>query len=405
MRGSTIFSKGGMIMKKVCILVAFIFLGIGSMIVNQGRAMAEQDITICAVHPFTGPFAFAGIHGADAMEDAIAMANEAGGINGMKIQYYWADGEYKNDVGIAAFKRLYAQHNPVCMWGQSTGMTKALAPEIKDRYKVLYSAYTFAEIAAEPKENPYLFLPGPTYADMFGVLLKYIAKQKPGAKVAFFYGDTEFGREPIPAGREMCKKLGLNLVAEEVAKAGGVDITTQVLDMKRNNVEYCIFQGFVTTPITTVMKQAKDYGLKCQFMGTFWSTEKHLLDQLGPLADEYMGVTAYSYYYQDEYPMIKKIRAWTEKHHPKTADYRPQAYMQVFMGTTLFIESLKRAAKAGTITGDSLVTALQSIKDFDVGGLMPPVTIKNNSIPVGRIVRGNSKTMKFDPVSDWIKLD
>ena len=390
-------------MKKTVIVVLSLALCIG--LFGFSKAMAEQNPTICAVHPFTGRFAFAGIHGADAMEDAINMANEEGGVNGKKINYYWADGEYVNDVGIAAFKRLYAQYKPHCMWAQSTGMTKALAPEINDRYKVLYSAYTFAEMAASPDKNPYMFIPGPTYADMFGVLLKYIVKEKPGANIAFFYSDTEFGREPIPAGREMCKKMGLKLVAEEISKVGGVDISTQILDMKRKKVDYCIFQGFVATPIQNVIKQAKDYGLKCKFMGTFWSTEKHLLDPLGPFADQYMGVTAYSYYYQDEFPMIKKIRAWTEKHHPKFAAYRSQAYMQVFMGTTIFIESLRRADKAGGINGDSLVKALQSIKNFDVGGLMPPVTIKNNSIPVGRIVRGNSKTLKFDPVSDWISLD
>jgi branched-chain amino acid transport system substrate-binding protein len=292
------------------------------------------------------------------------------------------------------------------MFGQSTGMTKALAPEIKDRYKVLYSAYTFADIAANPKENPNMFIAGPTYSEMFGVLLKYIAKEKSGANIAFFYSDTEFGREPIPAGRELCKQMGLNLVAEEIAKVGGVDITTQILDMKRKKVDYCIFHGFVVTPIQNVIKQSKDYGLNCKFMGTFWSTEKHLLDQLKGLAGEYMGVTAYSYYYQDENPMIKKIRAWTQKNHPKFADYRSQAYMQNFLTMQIFIECLKRADKSGAITGDSLTKALESIKNYDVGGLMPPVTIsKNHSIPIGRIVRGNAKTLKFDSVSDWISLD
>jgi len=391
-------------MKKIVVFVLSLVLCIGLFTVS--KAMAEQNPTICAVHPFTGRFAFAGIHGADAMEDAIGMANEEGGVNGKKIEYYWADGEYKNDVGIAAFKRLYAQHKPHCMWAQSTGMTKALAPEINDRYKVLYSAYTFAEIAATPEKNPYMFIPGPKYSEMFGVLLKYIAKEKPGANIAFFYSDTEFGREPIPAGRELCKKMGLNLVAEEISKVGGVDISTQILDMKRKKVDYCIFQGFVVTPIQTVIKQSKDYGLNCKFMGTFWSTEKHLLDQLKGLANKYMGVTSYSYFYQDENPMIKKIRTWTKKNHPKFADYRSQAYMQVFMGTTLFIEALRRADKAGAINGDNLAKALESIKNYDVGGLMPPVTIsKNHSIPVGRIVRGNPKTLKFDPVSDWIFLD
>jgi branched-chain amino acid transport system substrate-binding protein len=381
------------------VVVMVMFLGVYQI------CQAQPTYTLGAVHPFTGRFAFAGIMGQDAMKDAVDMANEAGGINGKKLQYFWKDGEYKDDVGIAAFKSLYTQYKPQVMWGQSTGMTKALGPEIKDRYKVLYSAYTFTDMAANPKENPYLFIPGPTYAEQFAVLLNYIAKQKPGANVAFFYGDHEFGREPIPFAREYAKKLGLKVVAEEVTKSGGVDVTTNILNMKQKNVEFCIFQGYIADPIQNVIKQSKDYGLKCQFMGTFWSTEKHLLDALGPMSDEYIGVTAYSFYYQEQYPMIKKIREWVKKHNPKGADYRSQAYMQVFMGTTLMIEALKRADKAGPVTGESLVKAFQSIKNFDVGGLMPPVTIKGNSIPVGRVVRGNSKTKQFDPITDWIILD
>ena len=388
-------------MKKIsfCILSLILFLGPFSI------ALAQKLPTICAVHPFTGRFAFAGIEGSAAMQDVVDMTNEAGGINGKMIQYYWADGEYKDDVGIAAFKRLYSQYTPQVMFGQSTGMTKALGPEIKSRYKVLYSAYTMTSEAANPKENPYLFIAAPTYAEQFGVLLKYIAKEKPGANIAFFYSDTEFGREPIPAGREMCKKMGLNVVAEEVSQVGGVDLTTQILDMKAKKVDYCIFQGFVSNPIATVIKQSKDYGLNAKFMGTFWSTEKQLLNELGPLAGEYVGVSAYSFYYQDDLSMMKKIQEWTKKKYP-TIEYRSQSYMQNFMTTLLFVESFKRADKMeGGITADNMVKAFQSITDYDVGGLMPPVTIKDNSIPVGRVYRGNASTMKFDPISDWIRMD
>jgi branched-chain amino acid transport system substrate-binding protein len=388
-------------MKKIsfCILSLILFLGPFSI------AIAQKLPTICAVHPFTGRFAFAGIEGSAAIQDVVDMTNEAGGINGKMIQYYWADGEYKDDVGIAAFKRLYSQYTPQVMFGQSTGMTKALGPEIKSRYKVLYSAYTMTSEAANPKENPYLFIAAPTYAEQFGVLLKYIAKEKPGANIAFFYSDTEFGREPIPAGREMCKKMGLNVVAEEVSQVGGVDLTTQILDMKAKKVDYCIFQGFVSNPIATVIKQSKDYGLNAKFMGTFWSTEKQLLNELGPLAGEYVGVSAYSFYYQDDLPMMKKIQEWTKKKYP-TIEYRSQSYMQNFMTTLLFVESFKRADKMeGGITADNMVKAFQSITDYDVGGLMPPVTIKDNSIPVGRVYRGNASTMKFDPISDWIRMD
>jgi branched-chain amino acid transport system substrate-binding protein len=140
-------------------------------------------------------------------------------------------------------------------------------------------------------------------------------------------------------------------------------------------------------------------------MGTFWSTELQLLRELGPLAEEYTGVTAYSFYFQEDVPMVKKIREWTQKKYPKV-EYRSQSYMENYMTTLLFVECFKRADKMkGGITGDNLTKALQSIKNCDVGGLMPPVTIKDNSIPVGRVYRGNSKTVRFDPISDWIRLD
>jgi branched-chain amino acid transport system substrate-binding protein len=282
---------------------------------------------------------------------------------------------------------------------------KAIAPEIKDRYKILYSSTSFSGELADPAANPYSFVPGPTYSDMFGVLLKYIAAEKPKAKVAFFYSNTEFGKDPIPYGQEMCKKLGLELVAEEVAKVGAVDTATQVLDLKRKNAEYVIFQGFVTSPIPEVIKQAKDYGLNAKFMGTFWSTDKILLEKLGPLADNYMGVMPYAFYWQDEIPIIKKIKDWNQKHHPDQAAYRPTSYMQGFFTGQVFVECLKRADKLGAISGDNLVKALQGLKNVDVGGMMPPFSMINNKIPVGRVYKGDAAKQLFVPVSDWIKTE
>jgi len=365
---------------------------------------AADEIKVGAVQPITGRFAFAGPHINAGLEDALMMANEEGGINGKKIKYIMEDGTYNVNVSVAAFKRIMARDNPLIMYGESTGMGKAVAPEIKDRYKVLYSSTSFSSELANAAANPYVFVPGPTYSDMFGILLKYIAKEKPGANVAFFYSDTEFGRDPVPYGRETCKKLGLNLVAEEVAKVGGIDVASQILDLKRRKAEYVIFHGFVLAPVPAVIKQARDYGLKVKFMGTHWGTHKMLLDKMGPLAEGYLGVMPYAFYYQDDIPMIKKIRAWNQKHHPEVK-YRPTSYMQGFFTGLVFVECLKRADKAGDLTGDGLVKALQSIKDFDVGGLMAPITVVNNKIPMGPVYKANVGKKVFEPISDWIRMD
>ena len=365
---------------------------------------AAGVIKVGAVQPVTGRFAFAGVHINAGLEDALMMANAEGGIDGKKIKYIMEDGTYKVDVAVAAFKRIMARDNPIIMYGESTALGKAMAPEIKDRYKILYSSTSFSSELANAAKNPYMFVPGPTYSDMFGILLKYIAKEKPGANVAFFYSDTEFGKDPIPYGRKMCKKLRLNLVAEEVAKVGGVDVASQVLDLKRKKAQYIIFQGFVLSPVSAVIKQARDYGLKAKFMGTFWGTHKMLLDKMGPLAEGYLGVMPYAFYWQTEIPMIRKIRAWNKKHHPKVK-YRPTSYMQGFFTGRVFVECLKRADKAGELNGEGLVKALQSLKNVKTGGLMCPFSVINNKIPYGRVYRANTSKKTYEPISDWIKTD
>ena len=70
---------------------------------------------------------------------------------------------------------------------------------------------------------------GPDYTEMFGILLRYIAKEKPGAKVAFVYSDTEFGRDPIASSRAVAEKLGLKVVTEIMTPPGSVDVSTEVI--------------------------------------------------------------------------------------------------------------------------------------------------------------------------------
>jgi len=380
------------------ILVILLMLAVGV------PAMAQNEIKIGAVQPITGRFAFAGVNINAGLEDALMMANEDGGINGKKIKYIMEDGQYQLDVATAAFKRIMSRDNPLVMYGESTGLGKAMSPEIKDRYKILYSSTSFSGELADAANNPYVFVPGPTYADMMGILLKYIAKEKPGAKVAFFYSDTEFGKDPIPFAREMCKTLKLDLVAEEVAQVGAVDVTSQVLDLKRKAPDFVIFQGFVVDPIATVIKQCRDFGMKCKFMGTFWGASKMVADNLGPLAEGYMAVNPYMYWWNDDVPMIQKIKAYSKKVYPNVA-YRDNSYMQGFMTGLLFVECLKKADKAGQLNGEGLVKALQSIKDFDSGGLSAPLTIKNNKFPVARVWQVNTQKKIFEPVSDWMTLE
>jgi branched-chain amino acid transport system substrate-binding protein len=380
-------------------LVAAVSLGL-----SPAARAADDVVTVGACQPITGRFAFAGVAINAGLQDYLNLANEKGLVKGKKFNYVYEDSGYDTDRAVACFKQIMAKHSPVIMYGESTGLGKAIAPELTSRYKVLYASASFSSELADPKTHPYSFISGPTYSDMFGVLLDYIARNKGAArpKVAFFYSDTEFGKDPIPYARKRAAELGIDVVSEIVTKAGAVDVTSEVLQLKKTNPDYVIFQGYILSPIIEVIRATKDFGLKTKFMGTFWSMDKGIIDKLGPDADGYMGVNAYAYYYDDSAPGIAAMRAYNQKAHPDVK-YQPNSYVQGWFTGMVYVEAVRRVVAAGKpVTGENLAAVLDTIKDWDTGGVTGKVTFVNHKAGVGRVYKANAQKGIFEPASDWI---
>lgn len=368
---------------------------------------AQEEIKIGACQPITGRFAFAGGQLNAGLGDSIAWAQEQGLVKGKKLTYFFEDTGYDTEKAVASFKKMMAQQNPAIMYGESTGQGKAIAPELNSKYKVMYGSTSFSSELADPKSNPYSFVSGPTYSDQFGILLQYIAKSAAKGvrpKVAFFYSDTEFGKDPIAWGKKRAGELGIDVVAEVVAKVGAVDVTTEVLNLKKVRPDYVIFQGFVMAPVPEVIRAARDHGLKTTFMSTFWSMDKGIIEKLGEDAEGYMGVNPYGYYYE-ETPAMVAMRKYNERVHPAEAKYRPNSYIQGWFTGMVFVEALRRTVAAGKpVTGDNLMAALATIKDWDTQGITGKVTFVDNKAAVGRVYRANVAKGIFEPASDWIYL-
>jgi branched-chain amino acid transport system substrate-binding protein len=380
----------------------FLLAAICALAAPAARA-ADEEIKIGACQPITGRFAFAGAQLNAGLADSIAHANEQGIVKGKKLVYIYEDTGYDTEKAVATFKKIMAQHSPVIMYGESTGQGKAIGPELNSRYKVLYGSTSFSSELADPKNHPYAFVSGPTYSDQFGILLDYIAKhpKKGKPKVAFFYSDTEFGKDPIAWAKRRAAELGIDVVAEVVTKVGAVDVTTEVLTLKQAQPDYVIFQGYVLAPIPEVIRAARDHGLDTTFMSTFWSMDRAIIEKLGADAEGYMGVNPYAYWWDDA-PGIVAMREFNRKAHPEVT-YRPNSYIQGWFTGMVYVEAIRRVVAARKpVTGDNLKDALATIKDWDTGGVTGKVTFVNNKAAVGRVYRANVQKVTFEPASDWI---
>src|SRR5690554_3250980 len=368
-----------------------------------GGAIAQdkEDIVIGGSIPMSGVFAFAGVGIHAGIGDYVKMLNESGGIDGRMVRYVPEDTGYKVDVSVAAFKKITSQNKVNLYYGDSTGFSKTINPELDRMGTIMMTGASFATEINDPAKFPAQFLVGPDYTAMVGNLLRYLAKEKPGAKVAFVYSDTEFGRDPIKSSHAVAEQLGLTVAAEIMTPPGSVDVSTEVLKLRRANPDYTIFHGYVLAPIPEFIAQGKQMGLKSRYMGTFWTMDNSTVMKMGENADGFMGVMPFRYYYdEEEAPMLAKIREMRP-------EYQSTAYMQGFMAAMLMTEAAKRTLEAGKeLTSANLKASLQSIQNFDTGGIIGiPISVKGNSVPVGRIYRADYAAKKMVPASDWIVLD
>ncbi|MBC8832000.1 amino acid ABC transporter substrate-binding protein, partial [Escherichia coli] len=66
-----------------------------------------------------------------------------------------------------------------------------------------------------------------------------------------------------------------------ITQPGSVDVSADVLKIRRRNPDYVIFHGYVLQPIPEFMAQARQAGMTSKFMGTFYSTDTVLMGRAG----------------------------------------------------------------------------------------------------------------------------
>lgn len=367
---------------------------------RSARADAGE-LVIGGSLPLTGVFAFAGIAIEKGMQDYIRIVNEAGGIAGRTVRLAYEDTGYKPDTSVAVFNKLTSQDEIHLYYGDSTAFAKTIAPELQRADSILMGGASFATELNDPEKYPNIFIPGPDYSEMISILMEYIAREKPGAQIVLVNSDSEFGRDPIESSRKTAEGLGLSIAGEIITPPTAVDVSTEVLKLRRWRPDYVIFHGYVLAPLPEFMNQARQMGLETQFMGTFWSMDSSIWKDSGDVADGFLGVMPYRYYYDtEEAPMLDTIRAMRP-------DYQPTGYMQGMITAMILLESARRVLEEGKeLTGTSLKAAMNTIENFDTGGLIGvPISTPGNSIPIGRVYRYSAAEQKMLPISDWIELE
>ena len=336
-------------------------------------AQAQQEIKVGGIFDLTGITSDVGKPFAQGVRDGVAWTNANGAINGKKIRLVDVDYGYKIPEAVAAYKRMVGDDKVIMINGWGTGDTEGLKAQV-NQDKIPYISASFSGHLTDPSKTPYNFFVAPSYSDQLRAWLHWVKddwKDKSrNPKVAFFYGDNAYGKAPIEAGRRYSKEIGVDLVDEEIVPGAFQDATSQLLNMKQKGADYA-YINVTTTGVSTILRDAKKLGMNAKFGSNPYGFSEALPLVAKETAEGVTGVVPHVPF-GENVPGMKRLMDYHKQNHPD--DTHDAMYVRGWCYVLVWTEALKRADKAGKLTGEGVKAALETFKDFDLGGLTNPVS-------------------------------
>ena len=160
------------------------------------------------------------------------------------------------------------------------------------------------------------------------------------------------------------------MVDEDILPGNFQDATSQLLNMKQKGADYA-YINVTTTGVSLVLKDAKKLGLTTKFGSNPYGFSEQLPLVAKEAAEGVTGVMPHVPY-GTPVPGMKALVDFHKANHP--TDTHDAMYVRGWAAAIVWVEALKRADKAGKLTGEGVRAALETFKDFDLGGLASPVT-------------------------------
>ena len=380
-------------------------LGVGAW--RPALAQAKADVVIGAAFPMTGFMSFAGVSGNNGLGDYLNWRNQNGGILGHKIRYIGEDSAYKVDQGVAVVKKMIASDKPSFIFLDGSPLSKAVGRDLLATGTVMSGGFSSSEALLDQTQYPHHFLSGPTFGATHEILMEYIGRTSRGEKpkIALVYTDQEFGNEAIPHSKARAARLGLPIVQEIVTKPTGMDVTSEVAKLRRAKPDIVIFQGYIMNPVPEFVRQMREANLNAQVMSTTYGLDHIMYDSLAKNGERISGVMPYRYGYDTESKMMTTMREYVAKVRPQQ-DKIGIFYIHAWLTGMIFCEVAERCIKANKpLTMPNMKAALESMKEFDTGGLTGLLAdLSTHQIKSGRVYSYDPATKRMEPASGWIRV-
>ena len=351
-----------------------VILNILALVLIWPGAAMSKTIKVGAAINMTGPASTWGQFHAKGQQDYFRYVNEVkGGVAGNKIEMILADTAYKVPEAVAAVRKFAVQDqvDMIATWGAGEGLA---AKPIVQQYKIPTINYSTSwEILEPPIE--YMYLPFGSYRMDCEAVLDYILaihKGKEPPKVGLLTYNNAYGRSIHKPSREYAAKKNINIVAVEEFPPQTVDLTTELLRLQKSGAEY-IFIQMLPAAIITAFRSADRINYDPPFFGTWTSTDPDFFKMGQGLTRSRLRIQFPGGLPVDNNPGMKVMQELWKRY--KTVDKFDASYWEgVAVGMIMERAMLRASEKFKEINRDTINRAMESFRQEEFGGLIPPVT-------------------------------
>ena len=334
--------------------------------------VTDKTIVIGQSAAFSGPNAQLGNDMNLGARIYFQQVNERGGVFGRKIELRTKDDGYEPDRAKQNTIEFIQKDEVFALFGYvGTPTSNAANPVFTEAKVPFIGAFSGANSLREPF-NRNIFNVRASYFDETERIVDQLVTT--GVKnIAVFYQNDAYGKAGLEGVTRAMTKRNLKVAALSTVERNSTEVAAAVKTLAAANPQ-AIVQISAYSSCAALIKEMKKSSYTGQFVNVSFVGSRALSDALGKEGAGVMITQVMPFPWSEVSPLQREYLSSMKKSGVPEMSF---GSVEGFVAAKVFVEGLRRAGR--DLTREKLVAALESMRDFDLGGYTVSFTPTNHN--------------------------
>jgi branched-chain amino acid transport system substrate-binding protein len=355
----------------------------------------DTEIKIGNIMPYSGPASAYGVIGRT--EAAyFKKINDAGGINGRKINFISYDDGYSPPKTVEQARKLVESDEVLLIFNSlGTPPNSAIHKYMNSKKVPQLFVATGATKWNDPKEFPWTMGWQPSYQSETQIYAKYILKEMPNAKIAVLYQNDDYGKDYLKGLKDgLGAKAASMIVAEESYETTEPSVDGHIVKLKSTGADIFVNISTPKFAAQAIKKMAEIQWKPLHFLNNVSASVASVIKPAG--FENSQGIISAAYLKDasdpqwDNEPGMKQFYEFMAKDFPE-GNKQDQGTVVGYGVAQTMVQVLKQCGD--NLTRDNIMKQAASLRDFRTGVLLPGIKI--NTSPTDFAPISSLQLMKF----------